>query len=212
MAIRVGIFGYGNLGRGVEQAIRHNPDMELVGVFTRRDPAGLAIKTPGVKVYSEDALVKQEVPMDVLILCGGSATDLPVQGPKYAALYNIIDSFDTHAHIPEHFADVDAAAKAAGKIGIISCGWDPGMFSLNRVYASAVLPGGTPYTFWGKGVSQGHSDAVRRIDGVLDARQYTIPVPAHHKREAHQRVFCRCRGRRGSCKDRERDQDHAQLF
>ena len=178
MAIRVGIFGYGNLGRGVEQAIRHNPDMELVGVFTRRDPAGLAIKTPGVKVYSEDALVKQEVPMDVLILCGGSATDLPVQGPKYAALYNIIDSFDTHAHIPEHFADVDAAAKKAGKIGIISCGWDPGMFSLNRVYASAVLPGGTPYTFWGKGVSQGHSDAVRRIDGVLDARQYTIPVPA----------------------------------
>ena len=116
--------------------------------------------------------------MDVLILCGGSATDLPVQGPKYAALYNIIDSFDTHAHIPEHFADVDAAAKKAGKIGIISCGWDPGMFSLNRVYASAVLPGGTPYTFWGKGVSQGHSDAVRRIDGVLDARQYTIPVPA----------------------------------
>ena len=159
MAIRVGIFGYGNLGRGVEQAIRRNPDMELVGVFTRRDPAGLKIKTPGVKVYGEDALVKQEVPMDVLILCGGSATDLPVQGPKYAALYNIIDSFDTHAHIPEHFADVDAAAKKAGKIGIISCGWDPGMFSLNRVYASAVLPGGTPYTFWGKGVSQGHSDA-----------------------------------------------------
>ena len=150
MAIRVGIFGYGNLGRGVEQAIRHNPDMELVGVFTRRDPAGLTIKTPGVKVYSEDALVKQEVPMDVLILCGGSATDLPVQGPKYAALYNIIDSFDTHAHIPEHFADVDAASKAAGKIG----------------------------TFWGKGVSQGHSDAVRRIDGGVDARQYTIPVPA----------------------------------
>ena len=171
MAIRVGIFGYGNLGRGVEQAIRHNPDMELVGVFTRRDPAGLAIKTPGVKVYSEDALVKQEVPMDVLILCGGSATDLPVQGPKYAALYNIIDSFDTHAHIPEHFADVDAAAKAAGKIGIISCGWDPGMFSLNRVYASAVLPGGTPYTFWGKGVSQGHSDAVRRIDGLPSSPQ-----------------------------------------
>ena len=142
MAIRVGIFGYGNLGRGVEQAIRRNPDMELVGVFTRRDPAGVKIATPGVSVYSEDALVKQEVPMDVLILCGGSATDLPVQGPKYAALYNIIDSFDTHAHIPEHFADVDAAAKKAGKIGIISCGWDPGMFSLNRVYASAILPGG----------------------------------------------------------------------
>ena len=160
MAIRVGIFGYGNLGRGVEQAIRRNPDMELVGVFTRRDPAGVKIATPGISVYSEDALVKQEVPMDVLILCGGSATDLPVQGPKYAALYNIIDSFDTHAHIPEHFADVDAAAKKAGKIGIISCGWDPGMFSLNRVYASAILPGGTPYTFWGKGVSQGHSDAV----------------------------------------------------
>ena len=150
MAIKVGIFGYGNLGRGVEQAIRRNPDMELAGVFTRRDPAGLKIKTPGVKVYGEEALVKQEVPMDVLILCGGSATDLPVQGPKYAALYNIIDSFDTHAHIPEHYADVDAAAKKAGKIGIISCGWDPGMFSLNRVYASAVLPGGTPYTFWGK--------------------------------------------------------------
>ena len=178
MAIRVGIFGYGNLGRGVEQAIRHNPDMELVGVFSRRDPAAVKLKTPGVPVYSEEALVKQEAPMDVLILCGGSATDLPVQGPKYAALYNIIDSFDTHAHIPEHFADVDAAAKKAGKIGIISCGWDPGMFSLNRVYASAVLPGGTPYTFWGKGVSQGHSDAVRRIEGVADARQYTIPVDA----------------------------------
>ena len=178
MAIKVGIFGYGNLGKGVEQAIRHNPDMELVGVFTRRDPSSLTIKTPGVKVYGEDALAKQEVPMDVLVLCGGSATDLPVQSPKYAALYNIIDSFDTHAHIPQHFAAVDEAAKKAGKIGIISCGWDPGMFSLNRVYSSAILPGGTPYTFWGKGVSQGHSDAVRRIEGVADARQYTIPVDA----------------------------------
>jgi len=178
MAIRVGIFGYGNLGRGVEQAIRRNPDMELVGVFTRRDPAGLKIKTPGVKVYGEDALVKQEVPMDVLILCGGSATDLPVQGPKYAALYNIIDSFDTHARIPEHFANVDKAAKESGHLAFISLGWDPGLFSLARLYFNSVLPEGKDYTFWGRGVSQGHSDAVRRIKGVKNAKQYTCPVEA----------------------------------
>ncbi len=178
MAIRIGILGYGNLAKGVESAVKQNDDMELAAVFSRRDPAQVRIATPDVPVVRAEEAEQWRDRIDVLILCGGSATDLPVQGPKYAALYNIIDSFDTHAHIPEHFADVDAAAKKAGKIGIISCGWDPGMFSLNRVYASAVLPGGTPYTFWGKGVSQGHSDAVRRIDGVLDARQYTIPVPA----------------------------------
>ena len=177
MAIKIGIFGYGNLGRGVEQAVLRNPDMELTGVFTRRDPGSLSIKTPGVQVFGEDALIEKRVPIDVLILCGGSATDLPVQGPRYADLYNIIDSFDTHANIPVQYADVDKAAREAGTIGIISCGWDPGMFSLSRLYASAILPGGTPYTFWGKGVSQGHSDAVRRIDGVADCRQYTIPVP-----------------------------------
>ncbi len=176
--IKIGILGYGNLGRGVEAAIKKNDDMELAAVYTRRDPASLSIKTEGVPVKSTADLDKGAEDIDVLVICGGSATDLPVMTPKYAAMYNVIDSFDTHARIPEQFANVDKAAKAAGKIGVISCGWDPGMFSLNRVYASAILPDGQAYTFWGKGVSQGHSDAVRRIDGVLDCRQYTIPVEA----------------------------------
>ena len=177
MGIRIGILGYGNLGKGVESAIRQNPDMELVAVFTRRDPQSLQVRTEGVRVFSADALENMQDEIDVLILCCGSATDLPVQTPKYAALYNVVDSFDTHARIPEHFDDVDRAARQGGKIGIISCGWDPGMFSLNRLYANCILPEGKDYTFWGKGVSQGHSDAVRRIAGVKDARQYTIPVP-----------------------------------
>ena len=177
MGIRIGILGYGNLGKGVESAIRQNPDMELVAVFTRRDPQSLQVRTEGVRVFSADALENMQDEIDVLILCGGSATDLPVQTPKYAALYNVVDSFDTHARIPEHFDDVDRAARQGGKIGIISCGWDPGMFSLHRLYANCILPEGKDYTFWGKGVSQGHSDAVRRIAGVKDARQYTIPVP-----------------------------------
>lgn len=176
MAIRVGILGYGNLGRGVECAVRHNPDMELKAVFTRRDPAGLQILTEGAKVLSAEDAPSMKDEIDVLILCGGSATDLPVQTPQMAEYFNVIDSFDTHANIPQHFDAVDRAARAGGHIGIISVGWDPGMFSLNRLYASAVLPGGRDYTFWGRGVSQGHSDAIRRIRGVKDARQYTIPV------------------------------------
>ena len=175
--IKVGILGYGNLGRGVEAAVKKNDDMELVAVYTRRDPSTLTIKTPTAAVKSTAVLDTGKEELDILVICGGSATDLPEMTPKYAAMYNVIDSFDTHARVPEHFANVDKAAKSAGKVGIISCGWDPGMFSLNRVYAGAVLPDGQAYTFWGKGVSQGHSDAVRRIDGVLDARQYTIPVP-----------------------------------
>ena len=176
--IRIGILGYGNLGRGVETAIRKNDDMTLAAVYSRRDPSTLNINTPGVPVKSAAVLDEGNEEIDVLIICGGSATDLPGMTPKYAAMYNVIDSFDTHAKIPEHFGNVDKAAKSAGNIGIISCGWDPGMFSLNRVYATAVLPDGEAYTFWGKGVSQGHSDAVRRIEGVVDCRQYTIPVPA----------------------------------
>ncbi|MCQ2536623.1 MAG: diaminopimelate dehydrogenase [Lachnospiraceae bacterium] len=176
MMIKVGIFGYGNLGKGVECAVSKNKDMELVAVFTRRDPSSVKINTASAKVYHEDALKDMTGDIDVLILCGGSATDLPEQTPKYASLYNVVDSFDTHARIPEHFANVDNAAKAAGKTCVISCGWDPGMFSLNRLYANCVLPDGKDYTFWGKGVSQGHSDAVRRIDGVKDCRQYTCPV------------------------------------
>lgn len=175
--IKVGILGYGNLGRGVEAAVKKNDDMELAAVYTRRDPSTLTIKTPTAAVKSTAVLDTGKEELDILVICGGSATDLPEMTPKYAAMYNVIDSFDTHARVPEHFANVDKAAKSAGKVGIISCGWDPGMFSLNRVYAGAVLPDGQAYTFWGKGVSQGHSDAVRRIDGVLDARQYTIPVP-----------------------------------
>ena len=176
MSIRIGILGYGNLGRGVECAVKQNPDMELAAVFTRRNPADVHIMTETAKVYHVDEAVKMKDEIDVLILCGGSATDLPKQTPEFAQYFNVVDSFDTHAKIPEHFADVDAAAKKIGKIGLISVGWDPGMFSLNRLYANAVLPEGTDYTFWGKGVSQGHSDAVRRIEGVVDARQYTIPV------------------------------------
>lgn len=176
MSIRIGIFGYGNLGRGVECAIRQNPDMELVAVFTRRDPKNVSILTEGVLVYHAEEAAAYTEEIDVMILCGGSATDLPEQTPALVSLYNVVDSFDTHAKIPEHFANVDAAAKRSGKVGIISVGWDPGMFSLNRMYANAILPQGSDYTFWGKGVSQGHSDAIRRVAGVLDARQYTIPV------------------------------------
>lgn len=175
--IRIGILGYGNLGKGVESAILQNPDLELTAVFTRRDPDSVQVQTPGVKVLPDKALTEMQSEIDVLVLCGGSATDLPVQTPQYAAMYNVVDSFDTHARIPEHFAAVDAAAKKAGKTAIISCGWDPGMFSLNRLYANCILPEGHDYTFWGKGVSQGHSDAVRRIPGVKDCRQYTIPAP-----------------------------------
>lgn len=178
MTIRIGILGYGNLGRGVEAAITMNPDMELAAVFTRRSPEQVKVRTAGVKVLHSDALEHMQDEIDVLVLCGGSATDLPVQTPKYAAMYNVVDSFDTHAKIPEHFEAVDAAAKENGKVAVISCGWDPGMFSLNRLYANVILPEGHDYTFWGKGVSQGHSDAIRRIAGVKDARQYTIPVPA----------------------------------
>ena len=175
MKIRIGIYGYGNLGRGVECAIRQNPDMEAVAVFTRRDPATLKTLT-GLPVYAaEDALLMKDR-IDVMILCGGSRTDLPVQTPALAAHFNVVDSFDTHAKIPEHLAAVDAAARSAGKVAVISVGWDPGMFSLNRLLAGAILPDGQDYTFWGRGVSQGHSDAIRRVAGVKDARQYTVPV------------------------------------
>lgn len=176
--IRIGICGYGNLGRGVECAVKQNDDMVLAGVFTRRNPDSVHILTPDTPVHSVQELADHKDGIDVLIICGGSATDLPVQTPEYVKYFNVIDSFDTHANIPQHFANVDKAARESGKIGMISVGWDPGMFSLNRVYANALLPDGTDYTFWGKGVSQGHSDAIRRIDGVADARQYTIPVPA----------------------------------
>lgn len=178
MSIRIGILGYGNLGRGVECAVKHNPDLELVAVFTRRNPDSVKILTEGAKVYHVDQAVEKKDEIDVLILCGGSATDLPVQTPEYARYFNVVDSFDTHARIPEHFAAVDAAAKKSGKVALISVGWDPGMFSLNRLYTNAIMPEGKDYTFWGKGVSQGHSDAVRRIQGVVDARQYTLPVDA----------------------------------
>ena len=175
--MKLGIVGYGNLGRGVENAVKQNPDVELVAIFTRRNPKDLKVKS-NAAVVNVAEIENWKDKIDVLILCGGSATDLPVQTPKYVKMFNVIDSFDTHAKIPEHFANVDKAAKQAGKIGIISVGWDPGLFSLNRMYANAILPDGKDYTFWGKGVSQGHSDAVRRIEGVLDARQYTIPVEA----------------------------------
>ena len=176
MKIRIGIYGYGNLGRGIESAIRQNADMELVAVFTRRDPKTLKINTPDIPVCAADTVEDFIGKIDVMVLCGGSATDLPAQTPALASMFNVIDSFDTHAKIPEHFSNVDKVAKQASKTAMISAGWDPGMFSLNRLYAGAVLPEGKDYTFWGKGVSQGHSDAVRRIEGVLDARQYTIPV------------------------------------
>lgn len=174
--MKIGILGYGNLGRGVECAIAQNPDMELVGVFTRRNPESVKIITKGVNVYHVDDILSMKDSIDVLILCGGSATDLPVQTPEYSKYFNVVDSFDTHAKIPEHMKNVDNACQESGKLAIISVGWDPGMFSLNRMYGNAILPCGNDYTFWGKGVSQGHSDAVRRIDGVKDARQYTIPV------------------------------------
>lgn len=174
--IRIGIAGYGNIGRGVEQAVARNEDMELKAVFTRRDPKTVAIKTESAAVKHFDDMVSMKDEIDVMVLCGGSATDLPVIGPEVAANFNTIDSFDTHAKIPEYFANVDKAAKKGGNISIISVGWDPGMFSLNRLYAESVLVQGSTYTFWGKGVSQGHSDAIRRIDGVKNAIQYTVPV------------------------------------
>ena len=177
MTIRIGILGYGNLGRGIECAVKHNPDMELKAVFTRREPASLKILTEGVPVYSVSQIENFKDEIDVLVLCGGSATDLPRQTPEYVKWFHVVDSFDTHANIPGHYATVDAIAKASNKVSIISVGWDPGMFSLNRMYAGAILPDGKDYTFWGKGVSQGHSDAIRRIEGVQDAKQYTIPVP-----------------------------------
>lgn len=174
--MRIGILGYGNLGRGVECAIKQNPDMELVAVFTRRAPETVSVLTETAAVCSVADVEQWKDKIDVMILCGGSATDLPVQTPKYAEFFNVVDSFDTHARIPEHFDDVDEAAKKSGHVGIISVGWDPGMFSLNRMYANAILPEGHDYTFWGKGVSQGHSDAIRRVEGVKDGKQYTIPV------------------------------------
>lgn len=175
--IRIGIVGYGNLGRGAELALRANPDMELKAFFTRRTPESLHTLSPEVPVRHVDSLMEWKDALDVLILCGGSATDLPVQSPEYAAHFNIVDSFDTHARIPEHFAACDESAKAGGKIALISAGWDPGLFSLQRVLGRCVLPQGSDYTFWGRGVSQGHSDAIRRVKGVKDAKQYTIPVP-----------------------------------
>ncbi len=174
--MKIGILGYGNLGRGVELAIRENPDMELAAVFTRRNPASLEISTPNIPVVSANDAENWIGKIDVMILCGGSATDLPVQTPKFAEMFNVIDSFDTHAKIPEHFAKVDAAAKNSGHVAIISVGWDPGLFSLARAYGNAILPSGKDYTFWGRGVSQGHSDAIRRIKGVKNAKQYTVPI------------------------------------
>ncbi len=176
--MRIGIYGYGNLAKGVECAIKKSPDMELAAVFTRRDPSQLSLGTPDVPVVSVQDVESWTDKIDVMVLCGGSATDLPEMTPALAKLFNVIDSYDNHSHIPEHFQAVDAAAAAAGKTALISCGWDPGMFSLNRLYGNCVLPDGQDYTFWGRGVSQGHSDAVRRIEGVLDCRQYTVPVPA----------------------------------
>lgn len=178
MSIRIGIMGYGNLGRGIECAIKQNEDLELAAVFTRRPPETVSVLTKGVGVYAADDILAHKDEIDVLILCGGSATDLPVQTPEYAKNFHVVDSFDTHAKIPQHFAAVDASAKESGHVAVISCGWDPGMFSLNRLYAGAILPQGQDYTFWGKGVSQGHSDAIRRVEGVVDGKQYTIPIEA----------------------------------
>ena len=174
--MRIGIYGYGNLGRGVERAIAKNPDMTLSAVFTRRDPAGLKIATEGVPVVAAGEMEQWKDKVDVMILCGGSATDLPEMTPALAAHFHVVDSYDNHSSIPRHYKNVDEAAKAAGHVALISCGWDPGMFSLNRLYSNCILPDGSDYTFWGRGVSQGHSDAIRRIEGVLDARQYTVPV------------------------------------
>ena len=174
--VRLGILGYGNLGKGVELAVRQNDDIDLVAVYSRRDPATVKVATDGLAVKPADVLESGQEPIDVLILCGGSATDLPKQTPHYAGLYNVVDSFDTHANIPAHFDAVDAAARQGGTCALISCGWDPGLFSLNRLFGNCILPQGADYTFWGRGISQGHSDAVRRIPGVADAKQYTIPV------------------------------------
>ena len=176
--MKIGILGYGNLGKGIECAIKQNPDCELKAVFTRRDPSTVKLLTAGVPVYNVKDILDHKDEIDVLVLCGGSATDLPEQTPEYAKYFNVIDSFDTHAKIPQHFANVDAAAKSSNHVALISAGWDPGMFSLNRLYANCILPNGTDYTFWGKGVSQGHSDAIRRIEGVKNGKQYTIPVQA----------------------------------
>ena len=176
MSIRVGIFGYGNLGRGVECALRQNPDMELKAIFTRRNPESVKILTENIPVYHVDMAEAMKDEIDVMILCGGSATDLPVQTPALAKLFNVVDSFDNHANIPVHFENTDNAAKEAGNVAVISVGWDPGLFSLNRLYGNAILPDGKDYTFWGKGVSQGHSDAIRRVEGVANGKQYTVPV------------------------------------
>ena len=176
MAIRLGILGYGNLGKGVELAVRQNDDVELAAVYTRRNPEDLVIATEGVPVRAVAELENGNEPIDVLVLCGGSATDLPAQTPRFAKLYNVVDSFDTHAKIPAHFEAVDAAAHEGGNLALISCGWDPGLFSLNRLMGNCILPDGADYTFWGRGISQGHSDAIRRIEGVADAKQYTIPI------------------------------------
>jgi diaminopimelate dehydrogenase len=181
--IKIGIVGYGNLGKGVELAIAQNPDMELVGVFTRRSPETVQVLTEGVKAYAIQKAEEFKDKIDVMVLCGGSATDLPVQAPEFAEMFNIIDSFDTHANIPNHFENVEKACKKAGTVGIISVGWDPGLFSLNRIYAESIIPNGSTYTFWGKGVSQGHSDAIRRVVGVKKGIQYTVPIE-----EAMQRV------------------------
>lgn len=174
--MRIGIYGYGNLGKGVECAVMQNADTELVAVFTRRDPDTVKILTPDAEVVRADRVLEYKDKIDVLVICGGSATDLPAMTPELSKSFNVIDSFDTHAKIPEHFKNVDKAAKENGNIALISAGWDPGMFSVNRLMASAILPEGKDYTFWGRGVSQGHSDAIRRIEGVIDARQYTCPV------------------------------------
>ncbi len=176
MSIRIGIVGYGNIGRGVECAVSQNPDMELKAVFTRRDPENVSILTDTAQVCKVDDIVKWQGELDVVILCGGSATDLPVQTPEFAKYFNVIDTFDTHAKIPEHFANVDKSAKENGKLALISVGWDPGLFSIARLYSGSVLPQGQDYTFWGYGVSQGHSDAIRRVEGVKDAKQYTVPI------------------------------------
>ena len=215
--MNIGIYGYGNLGRGVEDSVKRNPDMNLVAVFTRRNPDSLKIATENVPVVSTDDIMAWKDKIDVMIICGGSATDLPEMTPALAEHFNVVDSYDNHSSIPVHFANVDAKAKESSTTALISCGWDPGMFSLNRLYASAVLPDGNDYTFWGKGVSQGHSDAIRRIDGVVDARQYTVPVeeamerirngetPELTAREKHKRE-CFVVAEEGADKDRIRDE------
>ena len=215
--MNIGIYGYGNLGRGVEDSIKRNPDMKLVAVFTRRPPESLKIETENVPVVSTNDIMAWKDKVDVMIICGGSATDLPEMTPALAEHFNVVDSYDNHSSIPVHFANVDAKAKEGSTTALISCGWDPGMFSLNRLYASAVLPDGNDYTFWGKGVSQGHSDAIRRIDGVVDARQYTVPVeeamerirkgetPELTAREKHRRE-CFVVAEEGADKDRIRDE------